>query len=103
MFSLSALLPCDNLCLETIHETDQGLTVMVASTTPSATCPGCQMTSARVHGHYTRTVADLPWGGRALVLQLRTPRFFCDCSTCPRKTFAATFGPALPAYARRTT
>jgi transposase len=103
VFSLSTLLPIDNLDIDTIEDADHRLRVLVTSTLQDAPCPDCERMSSRVHSHYTRTVADLPWAGRILVLALRTRRFFCDASACARKTFAERFGPALPAYARRTT
>ena len=32
-------------------------------------CPFCSALSSRVHGYYTRTVADLPWAGVPIQLQ----------------------------------
>ncbi len=102
MFSLSMLLPIGTLEIDAIHEAEQRLSVLVTSTLQDSACPDCQTTSSRVHSQYTRTVTDLPWAGRTLLLLLRTRRFFCDLPQCGRKTFAELFGPALPAYARRT-
>ncbi|GAC1527806.1 MAG: hypothetical protein NVS2B16_35710 [Chloroflexota bacterium] len=60
------------------------------------------MENDRVHSRYRRTVGDLPWADRRLVLHLHVRRFFCDLASCPRRTFAERFGPSLPPYARRT-
>ena len=40
--------------LVTIHASTEG---------PAAECPLCERPSRRVHGRYTRTLADLPWCG----------------------------------------
>ncbi len=55
-----------------------------------------------MHSRYRRTVADLPWADRRLLLHLHVQRFFCDQAHCPKRTFAERFGSALPPYARRT-
>lgn len=102
MFSVSMLLPFDDLKLDAVQVAEPGLTVMVASSAKETACPDCQTLSSRIHSRYTRTVADLPWAGFSLVLRLQSRRFFCDLPDCRRKTFAERFGPALPAYARRT-
>ena len=102
MFSLSRLLPFDNLELVDVQIAEHRLTVTVVSTVTAAHCPDCRTRSVRIHSRYTRTVADLPWSSYVLRLQLRTYRFFCDHAACGRQTFAHRFGPALPAYARRT-
>ncbi len=52
-----------------------------------ARCPVCGETSRRVHGHYTRTLADLPWSGIPVCLRLRVRKFFCDQPSCECKIF----------------
>lgn len=54
---------------------------------PGAKCPGCGSVSVSVHSRYERRIADLPVGGRAVVLVLCVRRFFCRASACPRRTF----------------
>src|SRR5215472_18301610 len=64
------------------------LIVLIAKTRqPTARCPRCHYPSRRVHSHYTRTVADLPWQGVAVQLTLRTRRFFCPDRRCPQRIF----------------
>lgn len=58
---------------------------------PQAQCPGCGGVSRRVHSWYWRRLADLPWAGRAMVVRLRTRRWFCDHGDCPRRIFAERF------------
>ncbi|MEV8425668.1 transposase family protein [Streptomyces niveus] len=49
--------------------------------------PVCGLRSNRVHGSYLRFPADVPSGGRSIVLQLRVRRFACGNSGCTRRTF----------------
>jgi transposase len=55
-----------------------------------------------VHSRYTRQVADLPWCGVAVRLQLQVRRFFCDQPTCPRAIFTERLPGVVAPYARRT-
>src|SRR5947209_615853 len=63
------------------------VTVCVRSTAASAVCPLCWQPATRIHSRYRRTVADLPSGGRQLVLSLLVRKFFCQNSTCSRHIF----------------
>jgi transposase len=65
-------------------------------------CPQCGELAARVHSRYTRTLADLPWQGRAVHIQLTVRRFFCLAAACPRQTFAERL-PEVAAVSARTT
>ncbi|WP_440581000.1 transposase family protein [Streptomyces sp. PT19] len=56
-------------------------------TTTGAVCPGCGVCSTRVNSSYLRFLADVPSGGRSVVLQLRVRRFRCGNTKCPRRTF----------------
>ncbi len=53
----------------------------------SVTCPVCGTLSRKVHSRYGRRLADLPWDGVPVVLQLQTRRFFCVEPGCRRKVF----------------
>jgi transposase len=80
-----------------------GLVVIVAEPTSSvAECPGCGAPSEHVHGRYTRTVADLPWQGRRVVLRLAVRRFQCRNAACAKRTFTERV-PAIPPFAQTTT
>ncbi|MFJ2109797.1 ISL3 family transposase [Streptomyces microflavus] len=57
------------------------------STSRGASCPQCGTWSARVHSSYLRFPADVPSGGRTVVLRLRVRRFRCQNRSCPRRTF----------------
>jgi transposase len=67
-----------------------------------ARCPVCGETSRRVHGHYTRTLADLPWSGIPVRLRLRVRKFFCDQPACERRIFAERLDEVARVHARST-
>lgn len=67
----------------------------------SARCPLCRASSTRVHSRYLRTIADLPWRGIGVTLQVRTRKFFCDEFACERSIFCERL-PEITAYARKT-
>jgi transposase len=63
------------------------LTLRAQRITASASCPDCRITSGRVHGHYWRSLSDLPSFGRPVVLLVQVRRFRCINKRCPRRTF----------------
>jgi transposase len=67
-----------------------------------AGCPACESRSARVHSRYQRVLADPAIGGRPALLRVRVRRFFCDNTTCQRRTFAEQVPDLTTPYARRT-
>jgi transposase len=69
---------------------------------PAAPCPCCGALSHRVHSRYVRTIADLPWQGRRVVLRLTARRFRCSAARCPRAIFCERFPAALAPHARTT-
>ncbi|MEU3181341.1 ISL3 family transposase [Streptomyces albidoflavus] len=69
----------------------------MCSTAAGAACPDCGSESTRAHSSYLRFPADVPSGGRLVVLQLRARRFFCPESLCARRTFAE----QMPGLTRR--
>lgn len=97
LFSLSA-----DLCLVDIRLADEGVTLVLRSSQTTATCPACAQPSTRVHGHYTRRLADLPCQKRPVCVCLEVRRFRCATHGCPRTTFAERFPTLTHAYARRT-
>lgn len=60
-----------------------------------ATCPTCGTGSDHVHSRYWRTIADLPWQGRKIVLRVQVRRF--RCRHCGSRIFAE----RLPEIARK--
>jgi len=97
------LLP-DPTCLHLscFEMNEQMITAVVTTTVGEVLCPLCQCRSTRIHSRYTRLVADLPWMGCALRLELHTRRFFCLTAHCPRQIFTERLPNVVAPYARRT-
>jgi len=55
-----------------------------------------------LHSHYQRTVADLPWHGVRIRLQLSTRRLRCKNALCSRKVFCERLPKVVAASARKT-
>ena len=88
--------------LEKIIQHESSLTLVVRATPTQAECPRCHRPSSRVHSYYTRSVADLPWHGVAVRLQLRTRRFRCQNSLCTKRIFCERLPRVVAHYARQT-
>jgi transposase len=58
--------------------------------------------SRRVHSHYTRTLADLPWQGRTVSIHVRARRFRCGTDGCRRRIFTERMATIAQPSARRT-
>jgi transposase len=68
----------------------------------AVSCPGCGKLTRRVHGYHLRRLADVPVGGRCVVVELRVRRLVCQTRGCPRQTFREQVPPVAGRYARRT-
>jgi transposase len=87
--------------VDTIIATDT-LTLTLASTSLPVSCPLCAQQTARLHSHYRRTVADLPWGGRRVKLLLNVRKFRCPQTGCSRQVFTERLPSLVEPYARKT-
>ncbi len=98
------LLP-DPTCLhlKLLDASETMITAVVTTTSEEARCPLCHGRSARIHSRYTRQVADLPWMGCAVRLELHVRRFFCTNPACARQIFTERLPSVVAPYARRTT
>jgi len=76
--------------------------VSASSMRQSAMCPECHAGSVKVHSYYDRTLADLSFGVRKVILHLDVRRFFCVNPECKRATFAEPLLNLAIRYARRT-
>lgn len=92
----------DGIVISSVSPTGSTLTVRIACSHPTASCPLCQQCSERVHGAYGRTVADLPCGGRRVILALTVRKFVCGAPTCPQKIFTERLSSLVQSYARMT-
>ena len=93
----------EGLEVTNIDVIDGVLTIFAVSTQKSACCPLCSSLGTRVHGHYTRTIADLPCAGQPVRLLVQVRKFFCDVTTCARKIFVERISPFVEPWARVTT
>ncbi len=92
----------DSLAITSVAATATHLVVHVTCTSPTACCPQCQQPSDRIHGHYERTVADLPCVGRRVILALTVRKFVCRTPTCPQQIFTERLPELVHSYARMT-
>lgn len=88
--------------LREVQSDEKSITLVMLMTRPGAACPICQRCSERIHSRYARKIADAPWGGVPVKIQLRVRRFFCDNPDCSRRIFVERLAPAIAPYARRT-
>jgi transposase len=56
----------------------------------------------RIHSHYERTLAALPWAQYRVRLQLRVRKWFCHNRHCPRRIFTERLPTVAAPWARRT-
>jgi hypothetical protein len=98
------LLPdASGLQLVRLEADAQSLIAIVATTSPEALCPLCHCRSESVHSRSTRVVADLPWAGWGVRLELHVRRFFCQNRECKCRIFTERLPGVVAPYARRTT
>ncbi len=98
------LLP-DPTCLhlQFLDASHTAITAVVTTISPEAACPLCRKLAARIHSRSVRDVADLPWMGCAVHLELHVRRFFCTNQECERQIFTERLPTVVAPYARRTT
>jgi transposase len=90
------------LTITSVHPSATELAVDVACHAPSMPCPECHQLSARIHGSYQRTVADLPCAGRNVLMLLTVRKFVCSTPTCPHKIFTERLPGLVESYGRMT-
>jgi transposase len=97
------LLPDPSLIkLERFVSSPDAIIVVIKTKQPQASCSLCQQPSPKIHSRYVRRLADLPWQGVAIRLELTVRRFFCIHEDCQRKIFAQQLPPIVKRYARKT-
>ena len=98
------ILPLIPTCL-TVDEVLSSPDQIMIITTPRqklASCPTCAEPSNRIHSRYQRTLHDLPWQGRPVMLRVQARRFRCLNPACPRRTFAEGLTGAAGSSTHRT-
>jgi len=95
--------PDDRITFQSLIINEPCFILVAAMRSANATCPDCRQPTHRVHGHYLRTLADLPWATAPIELRVIVRRFRCCTCTCRRQTFAQRLPSVAPLYARTTT
>jgi transposase len=91
------------ITIDSINPSANELVIGIACEAPSMPCPECHQPSFRIHGHYQRTVADLPCAGRNVILALTVRKFVCTTPDCSRRIFTERLPGLVQSYARMTT
>ncbi len=78
------------------------ITLRVRSTQATARCPLCTTRARRIHSHYERTLADLPWAQYRVRLQLCVRKWFCRKRHCRRRIFIERLPTVAAPWARCT-
>jgi transposase len=65
------------LVIEDVEDAGEVIRVRAVSTGGEVPCPGCGAGTRHVHGYHERTAADVPVGGRRVVVTARLPRLRC--------------------------
>ena len=95
--------PDDHITFQSLIIEEPRLILVVAMISTHSPCPECSQPTHRIHGHYRRTLADLPWATAPIELRVIVRRFRCCTDTCPSKTFTERLPTVAPLYARTTT
>jgi len=90
------------IAITSVHPSASELVIGVACQAVSMPCPECHQSSVRIHGHYQRTVADLPCAGRNVILALTVRKFVCSTPSCPRRIFTERLPGLVESYGRMT-
>ncbi len=99
---LLLLPPYLRLCAWQIEETTTQINLTIVSTQTMADCPICHQAAHRIHSHYERTLADLPWSEYGVSWQLCVRKFFCTNPDCPRRIFTERLPGVVEPWARKT-
>lgn len=82
---------------------NQDSIIIVAQTSRAfGECPQCKDQSQSLHSNYVRQIADLPWHGVAIRMQLNTRKFRCRNELCQRKVFCERLPKVVESYGRKT-
>ena len=90
------------LVIEDVEDTGEVICVRARTPDGAVACPACGTETARVHEYRERMVADVPAGGRRVLVKVRVRRMRCPVTGCPRQTFREQVPGVLDRYQRRT-
>jgi len=89
------------LVIEDVEDAGEVICVRARTRDGEVTCPGCGTETSRVHGYHARTAADVPVGGRRVVVKVRARRMRCPVLDCRVQTFREQVPGVLERYQRR--
>jgi transposase len=90
------------LRVERVQSEPDRITLIVKTAPRPALCPRCHSPSAHLHSRYVRRLADLPWLGIAVRLEIQARRLYCRYSDCSQQIFCERIPAFVAPYARRT-
>jgi transposase len=90
------------LRLDRLILSPDAITVVAKARQPSARCPVCGHSTSRVHAWYTRRLADLPWHGLRVHLEVHARKFRCEIPGCRRRIFCERLPATTIPYGHRT-
>lgn len=88
--------------LETIELSEQAILVHLHAISSRSPCPQCGTPGSRIHSRYQRTIADVAFGARHLILKLVVRKWICREASCFQRIFAERFPGLVQRYARMT-
>jgi len=89
------------LVIEDVEDAGEVVCVRAKTRDGAVACPECGTLTARVHGYYERAAADVPVGGRRVLLRVRVRRMRCPVLDCKVQTFREQVPGVLERYQRR--
>jgi len=92
-----------SLVIEDVSDQEDMIVVRARTAGGAVPCPQCGGLTGHVHGHYVRTLADVPADGRPVVVHVRVRRLRCPVLDCPVQTFREQVPGVLDRCQRRTT
>ena len=90
------------LILEKINSENDVITMVVKTIQSQSLCPSCNKPSSRIHSRYQRQVADLPWQGATVRMELLARKFFCLQENCQQRIFCERIPDVVATYSRQT-
>jgi transposase len=94
--------PTGGIRLTDVTVEDESVRLQLTVTASTAACPACAVPSSSIHSRYQRHLTDLPWGIRAVRLQITVRKFLCRHSTCVRRILTERLPDLVAVYARKT-
>lgn len=90
------------ISLESFVSQESVIVLRVRTVLKQAKCLLCQSISKSLHSSYIRRIADLPWHGVAVRLELHSRKFRCRNEVCRRKVFCQRLPKVVGCYGRKT-